>query len=271
MGADVRSIWVAGRMSLSPMPRKLLSRLGWPGSAFRSEKLVAVSSSASDESRPRRCSGNEDVAIAPQHLVLERATSGYEQRAQRLLGQSRNPALDELAKETLHHLGRRQPQGTQFGPGPSGCIPHVWLPRPANPKMRQDFGPMAPSRATMPVIGEICDRRPNLLGQICNGRVRKLAGSPTKAAGRAVEHQLCRTPSVRQGRVWHWPAWNSEAPCLQSQASSARLGSRPRPKRLPSTSPARTVRQIIRSAMATVKRAPVATRFCNLAVFQPIR
>ena len=43
MGADVRSVWVAGRMSLSPMPRKLLLRLGWPGSAFRSEKLVALS------------------------------------------------------------------------------------------------------------------------------------------------------------------------------------------------------------------------------------
>jgi hypothetical protein len=43
----------------------------------------------------------------------------------------------------------------------------------------------------MPVTAHgIRDRRPNLLGQICSGRVRKLAGSPTKAAGRAVERQL---------------------------------------------------------------------------------
>ncbi len=49
---------------------------------------------------------------------------------------------------------------------------------------------MAASRATMPIISEIRDRRPNLLGQICDGRVRKLAGSPTKAAGRALELQL---------------------------------------------------------------------------------
>ncbi len=180
----------------------MFSRLGWPGSAFRSEKLVALSSSASDASRLRRCSGDKDAAIAPKHLVLECTKSGDEQRAQRRLAQSRNPALDEPAKEALHHLGRRQLQGTQFGPGPSGCIPHVRLPRPAIRKMRQDFGPMAASKATMPVIGrEIRDLRPNLLGQICNGRVWKLAGSPTKAAGRAVEHQLYGKVEFSIGRL----------------------------------------------------------------------
>lgn len=54
----------------------------------------------------------------------------------------------------------------------------------------------------MPVIGrEIRDRHPNLLGQICNGRVRKLAGSPTKAAGRAVEHQLYGKAEFGIGRL----------------------------------------------------------------------
>ncbi len=73
------------------------------------------------------------------------------------------------------------------------------------------------------------------------------------------------------GIFWGLGLYRPEPPCLQSQGSSARLGSRPRPKRLPSTSPSRAVRKIIRSAMATVNRAPVATRFRNLAVFQSIR
>lgn len=61
---------------------------------------------------------------------------------------------------------------------------------------------MAASRATMPVIGrEIRDRRLNPLGQICNGRVRKLAGCPTKVAGRAVEHQLYDKAEFGIGRT----------------------------------------------------------------------
>ena len=53
------------------------------------------------------------VFVMPDHgtgtVIVQRcAAGGDDRRAQGLFAGSRNPALGEPAKETFHHLGRRQ-------------------------------------------------------------------------------------------------------------------------------------------------------------------
>lgn len=59
-------------------------------------------------------------------------------------------STNQLSRRSI--ISGRGSQATWFGSGPGGCIPHVLLPRPAKPKVNQDFGAMAASRTAKPVI-----------------------------------------------------------------------------------------------------------------------
>ena len=115
--------------------------------------------------KPATMLGRQRQGDRIQHLVLEHAAGGDDQRAQRFLAGSCDPVLDEPAEEALHHPQCRQSQGAQFGPGPGGCIPHVLLPRPAETQVGQDLGAVAASGAAKPVVvRQIRNRCPDLLG-----------------------------------------------------------------------------------------------------------
>jgi hypothetical protein len=234
---------------------RILSRFGWPGSAFRSEKLVAT------------MLGRQGRGDRPQHLVLERAARGDDQRTQSFLAGSRDPVLDEPAEETLHHSGRRQSQGAQFGSGPGSCILHVLLPRPAETQVSQDLGAVAAPGAAKPVVvRQICDRRPDLLGQVRDRCIRKLACSPRKPPCRPIDRELRgkAEPGADRLGTQKREVLETEAPtCGQRPVHVQNACHRHRPPQLPARQSGHQWQQSIAQHVFN----PV----CKLAVFRPMR